>query len=150
MAPQGIRPNVPQLPGHIVELNGKVLDQNSPGFQPQPQAVQIWFKTQDRDPSGDNRTVSEAPVDGVAYRITGRLTDAYVHDEDFTGWVVEIPGGFSWLNIVSTDPAGNILARFWGYVSDGGLVAGRLWTFHYDSSGTLDNRVLTSESGQWP
>jgi hypothetical protein len=145
------RPNLAELPGHTVDLNGKVLDAQPgvPRFPLMPEFASISFQTQDRDPTADNRRdVTGAPVSGPAYRVTGTWTNAFGQEGKFEGYMVDMPGGFSWLFLyTSTD--GGAPTRFMGYISDGGLVAGRMWSYALDSSGGLLDWALTSESGQW-
>jgi hypothetical protein len=144
---------VPELADHAVDLEGRQVSGN---------AIFGWgkafirFGIQERDPTADNDTdLTGAPVPGPAYRVAGDWVNVFGQATQFEGYMVDMPGGFSWLSLkVSPDDdsvkAGRVVdVSFQGYVSRDGLVAGRMLCTSYDSDGNREWAV-TELSGQWP
>jgi hypothetical protein len=158
MAAERNRPNLPEL-DHVngVDFEGKELQRSDdpqypwvwPPLRLNPEDAYLQFVTQDRDRNADNDTnLTGAPAKGPAYRVTGYGADAFGKPLMFEGYMVDMPGGFSWLSLEAQRADGRVQMRFMGYISDDGLIHGHMWSFYYDDSGKWVDWAYTSETQQ--
>jgi len=111
-------------------------------FQSQTQAtggLQWWYDS-----------LAGAPSGSPAYTLTGYMQDGLGHIENFSGYMVELGNGWSYLDVgganYSQGYSPGQLAEFKGWVSDGGFwAAGHVTTasWGWNSYGQYDYNSTT-------